>query len=184
MEKIKLDDFLQKDIKEIYGKVICFPTDTVYGVGAIYNDQAAIDKIYQIKNRSKDKPLVNLCSRVSQITDLGITIKPEVQSLIEQYWPGALTIIFQDGNKTTSFRMPDSPIALSIIEKFTMMATTSVNESGEPELNNYEEIAVKFADEIDYFISDTAVFSKVPSTVIDVSKNQFHVLRLGNIKIK
>lgn len=183
MEKIKLSDFLLKDIQELNGKVICFPTDTVYGVGAIYNDQVAIDKIYRMKKRSKDKPLVNLCSRISQITNLGIIIKPEVQSLIENYWPGALTIIFKDGDKTTSFRMPDSPIALTIIEKFSMMATTSVNESGEPELNNYEDIAAKFADDIDYFISDPAVFSKIPSTVIDVSKDLIQVLRLGNIKI-
>jgi L-threonylcarbamoyladenylate synthase len=183
MEKLKVDEFLKLDKKDLAGKVICFPTDTVYGIGALFNDQIGIKKIYEMKNRPLDKPLANLCSRIDQILDLGIEISSNVRDLIDQYWPGALTIIFGYKNEKISFRMPNCDVALKIIDKFSIMTTTSVNESGQKELNSYEEINEYFKDKIDYFITDEVTLSKVASTVIDVSDGNIKVLRQGTIKI-
>lgn len=183
MERIKLEEFLKLKKEQLLGKVFCFPTDTVYGLGAFYKDQEAIEKIYNIKNRPYDKPLANLCSSMDQITSLGIKISPKVESLINKYWPGALTIIFKLGSEKISFRMPNCQVALDIIDKYSILTTTSVNESGEKELNSYQEIYEMFAGKIDYFIDEEAQFSKIPSTVIDVSDDEIKVLRQGSIYI-
>lgn len=182
MEKISLAKFLQLKKEDLATKVICFPTDTVYGIGALYDDVIAIEKIYKLKNRSKSKPLVNLCSNVSQIEDLGFKLNHFALDIMNKYWPGALTIIIQNKEVKESFRMPDSKVALALINRFFILKTTSVNESGEKELNSYELIYEKFGKEIDYFITDLEVFSNLPSTVIDISSGEIVVLREGSIK--
>ena len=136
MDVITLEQLLTKDIK---GKVVCFPTDTVYGVGALIDDNEAINKIYHLKNRDISKPLAvltgtkNIEKYVLEITDFS-------KQLMDKYWPGALTIIFKKNNiisdkvtsgfNTVGLRMPNSKIALQILNKFGLMATTSVNLSG------------------------------------------------------
>lgn len=183
MEKIKVDEFIKLDKEDLVGKVICFPTDTVYGIGALFNDEQAIEKIYKMKNRPLNKPLANLCSSVDQIIDLGIDIPIEVRNLINKFWPGALTIIFKDKDKKISFRMPNSDVALKIISRFSIMTTTSVNESGEKELNSFDEINDQFGNDIDYYISDEVELSKIASTVIDVSEDDIKIVRQGSVKL-
>jgi len=182
MEKLTLNDFLKLDKKDLQNKIICFPTDTVYGVGALFNDKVAIRKIYEMKKRDFSKPLANLCAGLYQIQELGITVPEFAKELMEKYWPGPLTIIIKHNEEKISFRMPNSEIALKILEKFGPMATTSVNESGEKELNSFAEINEQFGAYIDYFILDQAQLSKIPSTVIDVSEGRIKVLREGAIK--
>src|SRR5690554_7997407 len=99
MEKITVNDLIKISKDDLKGKVICFPTDTVYGLGALYGDREAILKIYKLKKRDLNKPIANLCSNVKQITDLGIEIPSYAYNLIDKHWPGPLTIIFKDGNK-------------------------------------------------------------------------------------
>lgn len=183
MEKLTVDELIRLKKEDLKGKVICFPTDTVYGIGTLFEDAVGIEKIYKMKNRSKDKPLANLCSSISQITDLGINIPEIGKTLMDKYWPGALTIILSDKDRGISFRMPDSIIALKILNRFSVMPTTSVNESGEPELNSFSEINALFGNDIDYFVTDQAKFSKVPSTVVDISTGKLIVLRQGSIQI-
>lgn len=181
MEKLSVNEFINFDKSKLVGKVICFPTDTVYGIGALFNDEVAISQIYKMKNRDPNKPLANLCSSVDQIKDLGIDVPEVANQLIEKHWPGALTIIFKDNSKKISFRMPNSEIALKLLRKFSVLTTTSVNESGEKELNSYEEINNAFGSMIDYFIDDEANLSKIASTVVDVSDGSVKVLRQGSI---
>ena len=144
MERVTLNKLLQLKKEDLKGKLICFPTDTVYGVGAIATDVEACKKIYQMKQRSDKKPLPLLCSDIEQIKEYVEEIDEAVESLMRKYWPGALTIIFKKkenvgkhlSEDTIAFRMPNSRIALSIINKFSPLATTSVNMSGEAEINN------------------------------------------------
>lgn len=181
MEKLSFDEFITFEKSKLAGKVICFPTDTVYGIGALYNDQEAISKIYKMKSRDLNKPLANLCNGLKQIESLGIGIPKVAKELIDKHWPGALTIIFDDKDNKISFRMPNSEIALKLLNKFSILTTTSVNESGEPELNSYDEINLKFGSMIDYYIDDEVSLSKLASTVVDVSGGSIKVLRQGSI---
>ncbi len=189
MERIRLIDFLKLDKQDLKGKIICFPTDTVYGIGAMINDGEGIEKIFQIKGRNFDKPLANLIGNIEDI-DIYICNMPDfVKELMNKYWPGPLTIIFnkkeginvKNNFKTISFRMPNSMISLSILKRFGPLATTSVNKSGEEELSNILDIEREFKNDIDYLIIDETILSKVPSTVIDVTKEHIEIVRKGTI---
>ena len=124
-----------------------------------------------MKQRSDKKPLPLLCSDIEQVKEYVEEIDEAVESLMRKYWPGALTIIFKKkenvgkhlSEDTIAFRMPNSRIALSIINKFSPLATTSVNMSGEAEINNIDEIEEKFSDWIDYIVTDEAYLSNIPS---------------------
>lgn len=190
MDEIRLTDFLKLTKKDLEGKVVCFPTDTVYGLGAMANDEVGIQKIYQIKQRDKNKPLAILCSGVEAIKKYVKYISPQAQEWINTFWPGGLTLIFEKKNlsdsitkgaSTVAFRMPDSNIAHAILDRFGLMATTSVNYAGEKEYNSVQEINQVFGSQIDYIITDAASFSSKPSTVVDVSKEIPTVLRQGDI---
>ena len=179
--------------KDIKGIVICFPTDTVYGVGALIDDNEAINKIYNLKHRDKSKPLAVLTGN-KHIEKYVLEISNEAKNLMDKYWPGALTIIFKKSNiisnkvtcnlDTIGLRMPNSKIALSILNHFGLMATTSVNISGSAPLNDIEEIKKHFSNEIDYLVIDKEETSNVSSTIIDASSSNLKVLRQGDIIIK
>ena len=183
MERIKADKLITYSKEDLLGSVFCFPTDTIYGMGAFFTDQEAIKKIYHLKGRDYLKPLANLCSSVEQIKEIGIEITKEIQSLINKYWPGPLTIIFLKDKEKISFRMPNCLPLLKMINRFGLIANTSVNKSNKKELNNYEDINNDFGKSIDYFISDEWVLSYVPSTVIDVSSGNLVIIRRGSIKL-
>ena len=184
MEKVTLNELLKLQKGDLKGKIVCFPTDTVYGVGAMFGDLEATNKIYKMKKRSENKPLAVLCSRVSQVEELCLVNK-KAKELMEKYWPGALTIILKekDSDSTLAFRMPNSKVSLKLIDHFSLLSTTSVNTSGEKEMNDYHEIESKFSDFIDYLVIDEEVFSSVASTVVDVTGDSVKVLRQGYIKI-
>lgn len=189
MELIAVKDLMNKDIK---GKIICFPTDTVYGVGCLYNDITAIHKIYELKNRDYSKPLAILTPS-SDIEQYVKNINEQTKQLINKYWPGALTIIFEKTEKipllatsnmsTVGLRMPNSKVALQILKHFGLMTTTSVNISGQPAINNLQEIIDNFGDKIDYIVTDLETTSNVSSTVISCINGNIKVLRQGDIKI-
>lgn len=182
MEKLTSDELLTKDLK---GKIVCFPTDTVYGVGALYNDLDGIHKIYDMKKRDASKPLAILTPNTN-IENFVLNITQDALQYMKE-WPGALTIIFKrsdvidpsivNGKDTVAFRMPDSDIALKILNHFGCMATTSVNISGEKEMNSINEIAEMFGDFIDYIVVDETTFSGKPSMIVDCSTNETKIIR-------
>ena len=191
---MKKNDFLKLTKEDLKGKIICFSTDTVFGVGALMNDVLATNKIYSLKHRDFHKPLAILASNIQDILPYTVEPQNEVKALMEKYWPGALTIIFNKNEetenlinpefKTVGFRIPNSKVALDILDKFGPMATTSINLSGEAPLNDYKSIVDAFGDKIDFIIEDSEPSTNVSSTVIDATTDTFKVLRAGNIEIK
>lgn len=188
MIKITVDELLKLSKEEIIGKIIVFPTDTVYGVGAIYTDKEAIKKIYNLKHRDKSKPLACLAPNQQAILPY-IKINNKQTFRLMNYWPGALTLIFEKKHNniddkdfsTIGFRIPNSKVALKILNYLGIMAVTSMNISGQEPLNDLKTIEENFADEIDYLVIDEEVLSSVSSTVIDISEETMKVLRKGDI---
>lgn len=191
---MKSKEILNIPKSKMKGKIVCFPTDTVYGVGAIINDVEGVNKIYELKHRDPNKPLAVLAPNIESILPYIEYPKVEVFDLMQKYWPGALTIIFNkkedaglninENYKTIGFRIPNSKVAKEILEHFGPMATTSVNLSGTAPLNSYEEILNNFSDQIDYIIEEEENKSNVSSTIVDATKHPFVVLRQGDIKIE
>ncbi|MBO4667727.1 MAG: threonylcarbamoyl-AMP synthase [Bacilli bacterium] len=184
MEKVRLDEFLKFNKEDLKGKIVIFPTDTVYGVGAIYGDENGINKIYEMKKRDFGKPLAVLCSDIRQVEE--IAILPNYAYNYTKLWPGALTIICnkKDSKGTIAVRIPNSSIARDILSHFGPMSTTSVNYSGEKELNDIDEIYNTFFDKADYLITNKQELSKIPSTIISCLKEEVEIIREGSIVIK
>ena len=191
MIKIELKDFLKLTKEDISKKLIAFSTDTVFGVGVLVDQNVmdGVNKIYQMKKRDLNKPLAVLISDIKQVEE-NININEQAKKLIP-FWPGALTIIFEKKNNdifpftkdTIGLRIPNSKIALSILNRFGPFVTTSINYSGESSINSPEEIDEKFHEYIDYLVIDNEERSNVSSTVVDVSKKDIKILRQGTIKI-
>ena len=171
-------------------KLLIFPTDTVYGIGCSIYDIYNIDRIYEIKKRDKSKPLACLCYDLNQINEIAYVDELSCK-LISKFLPGGLTLILNSkpnikellGYETIGVRIPDCEIALNILKEMGPMLTTSVNDSGEVPLNEYEEINKKYKDLVDYIYPSNNISSNVSSTVIKVENSKILVLREGNIKL-
>lgn len=186
MIKITVEELIKLTKEDIKGKVIVFPTDTVYGIGSMIDDKEGVSKIYNLKHRDKNKPLANLAYSSEQIKEYVNISNPKTLGLMK-LWPGALTIIFNKKHiynnelPTIAFRIPNSNTALTILKHFGVMAVTSMNLSGSEPLNNIDDIIKNFENEIDYLVIDEEKHSNISSTIIDVTKDPFVVLRKGEI---
>ena len=173
-------------------KVIIFPTDTVYGIGSSVFDKEGISRIYEIKNRPLDKPLAVLCANLSQIEEIAY-VTDEAKKLITKFMPGALTLILKSkeniiktmGIQTVGVRIPAYDVALEILKKIGPMATTSVNESGMPSINDYNEIINSYGKLVDEIYKPSSEkTSSLPSTVIDLTSDKLNVIRQGAITLE
>lgn len=172
-------------------KVIIFPTDTVYGIGTPIFDVEGIKRIYSIKNRPLDKPLACLCSNVKQIEDIAY-LNDKARVLVDKFLPGSLTIILKCkkevydkiGYETIGVRIPNNEIALNILNNNGPMLTTSVNDSGEAPLNEYDIIYDKYNGLVDYIYNTNTISSNVSSTVVMCIDDEIKLLREGEIKFK
>lgn len=168
--------------------VIIFPTDTVYGIGCKIFDKEGIDLIYKIKHRDKSKPLAILCANILQIEDIAY-VDERIKKVINKFLPGPLTLILKAKENikkitnldTIGVRIPDAKLALEILLENGPMFVTSVNESGEESLDDYDIIYKKYHDKVKKIYPKTNLSSHLPSSVVDFSKYDIIVLREGAI---
>jgi L-threonylcarbamoyladenylate synthase len=125
------------------GEVVAFPTDTVYGLAALASDAAARSRIYEIKGRSLDQPLILMAARTSAF-EPWVEIDERARDLMEHFWPGPLTLVLPARAAapaaTQGLRIPAHPAALLLLETVAdVLATSSCNRSGEPPALNPEE---------------------------------------------
>jgi L-threonylcarbamoyladenylate synthase len=189
------------NIEEALGRpdgVIAFPTDTVYGLGCLIENEDSVRKIYEIKQRDARKPLILLGYSIECLNKFVKYIPDSISTLTTKHWPGALTIVLQRSRyvpdyinsdlDTIGIRIPDHQAILEILKRCTpegVLATTSANISGEPDMTKYEEVKKNLGDKVDYLVDDFNIpVSGMPSTVITLSKNKsLKVLRQGAIII-
>lgn len=180
----------------IAGKVVSFPTDTVPAL-AVLPEKA--DLIFDLKQRSTDKPLILMAATIDEIWDyvLGTTQERAVwQAIAERHWPGQLTLVLPASERvpsamnplnsgTIGIRIPDSAIALEILAQTGPLATTSANLSGQPPLAQMSAIALAFPGvaTLNYGnLEDIQVIgSGQPSTVIQWTGHEWKILRLGGV---
>ena len=190
---MRINNFENISRTSLTSKIIAFPTDTVFGIGAIINDLVGIDKIYELKERDSSKPLAILAGSIEDILPYIEKPTEELLNIMKKHWPGALTIVFKKTDKvpnvvtrgldTVAFRIPNNPDALKLLSITGPLATTSVNKSGEAPLNTFEAIEDMFGDKIDYLYTKNYPSSNVSSTIIDVTGEEIKVLRQGEISV-
>ncbi len=177
------------------GKIIIYPTDTVYGVGGVITNEETIKNIYKAKDRSFSSPLIALVSSSSKIEDIAVINeknREKIEKLIKKFWPGGLTIILESreivppimisNGKTVGVRMPDHETALKIIESAGgILPTTSANISGEATPRSYKELDEKFKCRVDITVDGGECPIGTASTIIDMSSENIKILREGAI---
>ena len=182
MEKIK-----QKLEK---GGAVVLPTETVYGLFAKALDKKAVDYVYQLKRRPRDKALNLNVAHLDDILNFSNNQPPYLQKLVDSFLPGPLTIILEANGKvpywvnsglpTVGFRMPSHPITLELIREFGPLIGPSANISGRASGISFQEILKDFDQEVLGFEDDTFLTGQ-DSTIIDLSGSKVKILRQGSI---
>lgn len=191
------NNYQKESIKEAakyikQGKLVLFPTETVYGIGADGLNSEAVRNIFIAKGRKQDNPLILHVSSIDMVERIAQDITPLEYKLMEKFFPGPLTIILKKkdivpsivtGNlDTVGIRMPSNKIAHDLIElSNTPIAAPSANISGKPSGTNIEDIFNELNDRVDYIIDAGQTDIGVESTVIRVIDNTIHILRPGKI---
>ncbi len=193
--------FMIKNRKEIIetlenGGVITYVTDTVWGLGCLPENEKAVAKIYDIKKREKQKPLILMSNEIYNLFDYVKPIPKIGQKLIKKYFPGALTIVTEKSAKTPDYitsgmstvgiRVPDNIIFKEICEIIPnhVLATTSANLSHQPSAKTYEQALENMSGLADLIIKDYGFIAKgLESTVVGVMGNELRIFRQGEILI-
>ena len=182
MEKIKQE--LEK------GKAVVLPTETVYGLFAKALDEKAIDHVYQLKRRPRDKALNLNVAGLDDILNFSKNQPPYLQQLVDHFLPGPLTIILEANERvpywvnsdmtTVGFRMPSHPVTLELIREFGPLIGPSANLSGQASGVSFHKILQDFDQEV-LGIEDDAFLTGQDSTIIDLSGDKVKILRQGAI---
>ncbi len=174
------------------GKLVLFPTETVYGIGANALDEEAVKKIYIAKGRASDNPLIAHIANLEMLKKLVMEVGKVEEKLIEKFWPGPLTIVFKKkpvvpdvitgGLDTVAIRMPSDIIAHKLIEYSNCpIAAPSANISGKPSGTQVEDVIGELDGKVEYVIDGGKVDIGVESTVIRVIDGVVHILRPGKV---
>jgi len=185
----------------IQGEIIAFPTETVYGLGALISCQKALKKIFESKGRPIDNPLIVHVSKKDQFTDLSLDIPQPAKILIEKLCPGPLTLVLRRnparindiisaGLETVAIRMPAHTLALELIDRCDeAIAAASANISGRPSSTHKEHILQDFSGELLHVLMGEDDELGLESTVLDCSSYKtdtpnLTLLRAGSLEVE
>ena len=174
------------------GGLVAFPTETVYGLGANALDAEAVARIYEAKGRPSDNPMIVHIARASDIGQLTPMLSPDIVALIDNFWPGPLTMVLKKkpgvpdrttgGLDTVAVRMPDSEAALKLISMADCpIAAPSANISGRPSPTRAKDVIADMDGKIDAVISGDDCRVGIESTVVDMTGDVPTILRPGII---
>ena len=179
------------------GGVIAYVTDTVWGLGCLPDNEKAVKKIYEIKKREAQKPLILMSNEVYNLLDYVKPIPKIGQILIKKYFPGALTVVtdksdrtpdyITSGMKTVGIRVPDNEVFRDICSAIPghVLATTSANLSHQPSAKTYEQAVENMTGLADLIIEDYGYCAKgLESTVVGVMNEELRIFRQGAVKIE
>ena len=161
------------------GEVGIIPSDTIYGISSLVTEEA-MERIYEIKERPQSKKLIVLSDKNS-LESLGLIVPDEILSL----WPSPLTVILptKDGD-TLAVRVPDDKYLSSLLSETGPLFSTSVNISGKPSLETFEDIYPVFSEKVDFIVRKENIVKGESSTLLDATKRPCRILRQGAYKVK
>ncbi|MCJ7659588.1 MAG: L-threonylcarbamoyladenylate synthase [Anaerolineales bacterium] len=173
-----------------HGGTVVFPTDTVYGLGALPFNKDYVERLYVIKGRNSTRAIAVLIGDVSELEKVSVSPSKSVKQLAEQYWPGPLTLVVPRHPNlpevltsllTVGVRVPDHPVALSLLGITGPLAVTSANLSGRENTNSAVEAFEQLRGRVDLIIDGGRSPGGVPSTVVDCTTPDLKILRPGPI---
>ena len=190
MNKLLAHQIKKAAITLLKGGVVSFPTETVMGLGVVYNNHDAYDLLNKIKNRPEDKPYTMMVSSINEIEKYAF-VSPKIKRVIEKFMPGSITILLPAKDNVPSYvthnsgvigiRIPTNEEAIELLRLVgTPLLVPSANKSGEKPALNSDEVKSIFPNEIGAIIEGESK-GEIPSTIIDFSKNEPVLLRKGPI---
>ena len=178
------------------GGLVAFPTDTVYAVGAAMDNEAAIDKLFEVKQRPKDNPVSVLVARdldIHLVIDITAPNNQFMSRFVEEFWPGPLTIVMPrilgrvpenitGGRLSVGVRQPDDPIARALIDEVGVpLAAPSANISGHPSPTTGQHVIDDLNGKVDMILVGPDCKTGIESTIIDLSYELPVIIRPGSI---
>ena len=176
------------------GKLVIMPTDTIYGIIGDATNEDVINKVYEVKERPHDKPLLILVSNLSMLHELVTEIPKETEKIINKFWPGPLTILFKKSSKVSNaltansalvaIRMPNDKRLLNIMNHLNRpLISTSANISSHDAITNPNQLEEKMKEKIDLIVDEGTVNNEA-STLITIVNGKIEILREGSLTEK
>ncbi|MEO8358162.1 MAG: L-threonylcarbamoyladenylate synthase [Chloroflexota bacterium] len=172
------------------GGLVAFPTDTVYGIGALASHGEAIESIYVAKDRPMEKAVPVLLGEVEDLPKIVEEVPVLAAKLIARFWPGPLTVLVPkkrtlpeaiSATSTVGVRVPDHEIARALLRLAGPMAVTSANISGQRSPRTAQEVFTQLSGRIAMILDGGKTAGGIPSTLVDCTGDQIQVLREGPI---
>lgn len=192
-----MSDRLKRDIRAASetvreGGVIGYPTETVYGLGCDARRSDAVERIYAMKGRGFASPMLVLIRDEERLSSVVEEIPDHARALMERFWPGPLTLVFQSAGDFESrilgddgglaVRISSDPVCRSLLECWDgPLVSTSANRTGLPPAKSASELRAIFGDEVDVVVDDGSRLSMGASTLVDVRTHPPRVLREGAV---
>ena len=177
------------------GGIIAFPTRCLYGLGADAFNAAAVDRVFQLKQRPPQKPILILIDRRIQLERLVSHVSKAASRIMDQFWPGRITLVFEAvdtvpnyltaGSGKIGIRLPGHPVAAALVESLgTPLTGTSANLSDKPGCRCMDDLDPQLAQQLDAVLDAGPLKGGTGSTVVDVTGDIPRVLREGQISEK
>ena len=172
------------------GGLVAFPTDTVFGLGALADNVEAIKRIYEVKQRPASQAMPLLLSSLDEVDSVAMEVSETARRLMRRFWPGGLTLVVKKaawlpdvitaGGSSVAIRVPDHPVPLALIRQVGKpLVGTSANRSGEDSPITVEEVFSQLGGKIDMIIDDGTPVLPGESTILDVTVDPPRIIRQG-----
>lgn len=174
------------------GGLVAFPTETVYGLGADASNPDAVRRLFKVKGRPADHPVIVHLGDAAALDDWSAAISPEARKLADAYWPGPLTLVVArsphvldavtGGHDRVGLRVPDQPIALALLRAFGGgVAAPSANRFGRVSPTTAEDVRGDLGEDVDVLLDGGPCRVGIESTIVDCSGTEPTLLRLGGV---
>jgi L-threonylcarbamoyladenylate synthase len=175
------------------GELVAFPTETVYGLGADASNAAAVERLFAVKRRPRDHPVIVHIARAEQLAELAVDLPDAAHALSAAFWPGPLTLVVPrntervvpevtGGRDTVGLRVPDHPLARSLLEAFGGgVAAPSANRFGKVSPTSAAHVQHDMGDDVAVVLDGGACRVGIESTIVDVTGSEPAILRVGGV---
>jgi len=188
------EELVQKAIDVLNrGGVVAFPTETFYALGAMYDKEEALKRLYELKRRPFEKAIPVMIGSTEQLSLIATDVPEEANRLMGKYWPGPLTIVLKAGEGLSRYltagtdkvavRIPGESFALGLVRKANFPITaTSANPSGVHPAEDAQAVLKYFGETLDLIIDGGQTPGGAPSTIVEIARGEVKLLRKGRIR--
>jgi L-threonylcarbamoyladenylate synthase len=175
------------------GELVAFPTDTVYGVGALVFDRKAVERIYVAKGRLAEKSIPVLLASTEQLEKVTVQVPELAAKLADRFWPGPLTLIVPkhpavpdavSPTETIGVRVPNHPTTRALLRLSGPLAVTSANLSGQESSSTAADVRTQLGGRIALILDGGRTPGGVPSTIVDCMGPELKILRQGPVTLE